>query len=113
MRAFELIMPAVFLVWLVATAALAVLGLRRWRWGTPGGGWATAAAGVGLLVPASVLVLVVAEQVAPEATARVMSNDQAVTLATISAWLIALWLSIVAAARSLRPAGATGRKADR
>ncbi|QDT15887.1 hypothetical protein [Alienimonas californiensis] len=109
MWAVELVMPAVFLVWLVATAALAVAGLRRWRWGTPGGATAALAAGVGLLFPFAVLVTAVLEQVAPQAM-RWMNDSAAFQVGMGAAWLGSLWLSVLAAARVLgaaRPADPT------
>ena len=52
---------AFVLNWLGVLAATAALGLRRRRWGTPGGGWAVASAGCALAgaVAAGAIVAVV------------------------------------------------------
>ena len=59
------------LVWLAICGGLVVAGLKRWRWGTPGGKRAVAAGAVGafgLLVPAAAVgVAAGTEMVSPEA----------------------------------------------
>ncbi|NNJ27671.1 hypothetical protein [Alienimonas chondri] len=101
MLAFELIMPAVFLLWLAATAALMTAGLRRWRWGTPGGALAAISAGIGLMFPVAILVTIVAEQVAPAATQK-FTQGPWLQLAMGGFWLLGLWLAVFAAVRATR-----------
>ncbi|WP_395256979.1 hypothetical protein [Alienimonas sp. DA493] len=102
MTLFQIVMPAVFLAWLVATAGLAAAGIRRWRWNTPGGLSAALAALAGLLFPVAVLLQIMVEMVAPRAA--LWLNDRGWIQVLIAApWLVSVWLSAWAASRALRP----------
>ena len=92
--------------WLAVLAATAALGLRRRRWGTPGGGWAVASAGCALAGAAGAFVAVVAAL-----TARGGGTSALVILATLAPVLVGSHGCLVrAVACGVRAADRAGEK---
>ncbi|MEM9703554.1 MAG: hypothetical protein AAF907_14040, partial [Planctomycetota bacterium] len=101
MEWFSAIVAAAFLVWLAATGTLAVCGLRRWRWRTPGGGWAVLSAGLGFFFPIVVLVNIVVTAVNPRRGTAFLDHPAVmVSLGTI--WAASVAAGAIAAGRALQ-----------
>ena len=94
------------LLWLAICGGLVVAGLKRWRWGTPGGKRAVvagAAGTVGLLVPAAAVGVAAGTEMASREFERLMP---AVLMAAGLLWVLSTAALASAARAAVRAAHA-------